>query len=103
MSKAIVLYVSWQVLYYILIVVRKGEKIRKGERTTSFSFMLADFIKNKPDNIVTKLMLAIGDNRMQEIAFMTLNCMFASMYSPAILTQQSYAWSRLSSSTATSG
>lgn len=58
--------------------VRKADKIRNGQRTTSFSFMLADFIRNKPNSPLTRLMLYLDNIRAQEATFMTLNFLFAA-------------------------
>jgi hypothetical protein len=39
---AICLYLTWQVLYYVLVVVRQKEKIKAGKRVTSYTWLLDD-------------------------------------------------------------
>lgn len=42
LTAAIGLYLTWQVLYYVLVVVRQKEKIKAGKRVTSYTWLLDD-------------------------------------------------------------
>lgn len=71
-----VMYLIWQIGYYYIIMVRKKEKVLNGSRATSFTWMLADHIKNKPNSAVTKFMIYVGPH-FQMPTFMFLNFLFA--------------------------
>ncbi|KAJ3203981.1 hypothetical protein HK099_001307 [Clydaea vesicula] len=70
------IYLFWQVAYYYFILVRKADKVFKGERATSFTWMLADYMKNKPDSPLTKLMVKVGE-KYHVFCFMSLNFIYA--------------------------
>ncbi|KAI1306545.1 hypothetical protein EDD11_004708 [Mortierella claussenii] len=42
LEAAIVLYLTWQVAYYVFVVVRQREKIQAGKRVTSYTWLLND-------------------------------------------------------------
>lgn len=42
LAYAIALYLTWQVAYYVFVVVRQKEKIKAGKRVTSYTWLLND-------------------------------------------------------------
>ncbi|KAF9192743.1 hypothetical protein BGZ51_004911 [Haplosporangium sp. Z 767] len=42
LQAAIALYLTWQVAYYVFVVVRQREKIKAGKRVTSYTWLLND-------------------------------------------------------------
>ncbi|KAF9910400.1 hypothetical protein EC991_006665 [Linnemannia zychae] len=42
LTAAIALYLTWQVAYYVFVVVRQKEKIKAGKRVTSYTWLLND-------------------------------------------------------------
>lgn len=42
LTYAIALYLTWQVAYYVFVVVRQKEKIKAGKRVTSYTWLLND-------------------------------------------------------------
>ncbi|KAF9290974.1 hypothetical protein BGZ68_005561 [Mortierella alpina] len=42
LEAAIALYLSWQIAYYIFVVVKQKEKIKAGKRVTSYTWLLND-------------------------------------------------------------
>lgn len=42
LAAAIALYLTWQIVYYLLVVVRWREKVASGKRVTSYTWLLND-------------------------------------------------------------
>ncbi|KAF9362200.1 hypothetical protein BGX34_006631 [Mortierella sp. NVP85] len=42
LKSAIALYLTWQIAYYVFVVVRQREKIKAGKRVTSYTWLLSD-------------------------------------------------------------
>ncbi|KAF9927930.1 hypothetical protein FBU30_002768 [Linnemannia zychae] len=42
LASAIALYLTWQIVYYLLVVVRWKEKVKAGKRVTSYTWLLND-------------------------------------------------------------
>jgi len=42
LNSAIALYLTWQIVYYVFVVVRQREKIKAGKRVTSYTWLLND-------------------------------------------------------------
>lgn len=58
LTYAIALYLTWQVAYYVFVVVRQKEKIKAGKRVTSYTWLL-----NDPNaGIISKVAHTFGEN-----------------------------------------
>ena len=76
MSVSMTVYIIWQILYYYIILVKRGDKVFDGSRATSFTWLLSDYMKNKPNSWQTKLMVSVGP-KYHVFVFMLFNLIFA--------------------------
>jgi hypothetical protein len=72
------IYALWQITYCIFIYVLQAEKVFNGKRTTSFSWLLADYLKNHSNSPLTRLMIFVGP-KFQVWVFMLINFIYAVM------------------------
>ncbi|GJJ74094.1 hypothetical protein EMPS_06452 [Entomortierella parvispora] len=79
LAAAIGLYLTWQVLYYVLVVVRQKEKIKAGKRVTSYTWLLND----DKGGTISKVAHTFGEKYSivtfmgMQLLYTFLTCLFA--------------------------
>ncbi|KAF9583436.1 hypothetical protein BGW38_009461 [Lunasporangiospora selenospora] len=76
---AIALYLTWQIAYYVLVVVRQREKIASGKRVTSYTWLLGD----PKGGAIAKVAHSFGERysiptfMAMQLAYTFVTCLFA--------------------------
>eukprot|EP00158_Paraphelidium_tribonemae_P005527 Partr_v1_DN27389_c1_g1_i2_m46634 putative Conserved hypothetical protein len=79
-------YVVWQALYYVAIMRIKGGKVDKGERVTSYSWLLSDAKNKHNPGLVYRLCTRYGNGRYKRVLFMFWQLVYALITMvPAVL------------------
>jgi hypothetical protein len=73
---SIAAYLFWQIVYYYYIFVRKAENVYSGSHATSFTFLLADYMKHKNDSFLLGLFKKTSP-KYHPFLFMLLNLGYA--------------------------
>ncbi|KAJ3256215.1 hypothetical protein HK103_005674 [Boothiomyces macroporosus] len=90
-GSAIVVYVIWQSLYYYFILVRKKHNVYGGTHATSYTWLLADYLKKKSASFLVKLFKYFSEP-YRPFLFMFIQLLYAiATMAPAIL-YYNYFW-----------
>ncbi|KAH7052432.1 hypothetical protein BKA57DRAFT_455600 [Linnemannia elongata] len=79
LTYAIALYLTWQVAYYVFVVVRQKEKIKAGKRVTSYTWLLND----PKAGVISKVAHTFGEKYSiitfmgMQLIYTFVTCLFA--------------------------
>jgi hypothetical protein len=86
-----IFYFIWQLVYVYFILIRRSKNVFGGSHATSFTYMLNDYRKNKPDSFLLALFYKVPEWSHASL-FMLLNFIIAfSTMLPTILFYR-YFW-----------
>jgi hypothetical protein len=84
-------YMLWQAAYAYFILVQRADKVYKHGHATSFTWLLADYMKNKQDLFLTRVFQKVPSGA-QPLLFMLVNFVYALVTSIPTILYYRYFW-----------